>query len=806
MTPPSRASYPNESEPGAAPAAVQPRISRALHLLLAALLLALMFGLAAGSSLEKNPVAPEPEHMARGWALWRTGRLLPAASLPLADLLAGLGGLLEPGLPDPASLDGWQAGDAAAVGRALLWGSGIDTARAVFLFRLPVIGLGLLLAAVVYRWAADLYGQWGGALALLLVALSPNILAYTRLATPDLPRAAFFVMALFAWSRYLHRGAAGWLLAAGVAFGLALAAGFAGLLLIPVFILAAVWVAGRRGPLPLGRPGTALARLPYGWLWTALAVLLVLAVLGGGVLAAIMLATTRQPDITSAYVGMLERFLAVARTALRPYLLGRLNPPDFGYDTFAVLGLKLPTPTLLLGILAIASVAARPMMPREWDVAFPALLFFAGSLLDPLGPELRYLLALVVLAALFTARLADSRVLRPVWVAPALTALTVLLYAVLNVISYPHYLAYFNLAARALGDPAELLVGSNSDWGQDLAGLGEYLGQRDAGAVYLSYYGEAEPAAYGIETLNTGPLAGWPGFHPLNPAAGLYAISATHLAGALPGSDPNLLSAFHSREPVRRVGGSIYVYDVPPAVPPETDGAPAWLAMCARGEPPVSREQLAELTGLPGLRVFGFDCETSLAFGEGPGWLLLQAAGDGEIPTPVAELGVPDAVTRDEAGAVAYAVWRRDAPLAAPGASVAFPPVPMPVPVAGYLELIGYTTSGGALSPGDDLLVTTWWRVREPPPGRVSLQAGLVTADGQEIAVAEGLGVAVEDWQPGMILAQQHRLAVGGEVPPGSVSLVAGLVSEETGRRFPVYQSADRVIDRIVLRVVEITE
>ncbi|MDT8323489.1 MAG: glycosyltransferase family 39 protein, partial [Bacteroidota bacterium] len=151
--------------------------------------------------------------------------------------------------------------------------------------------LGLVLGAVVWRWARALYGYWGAVIALILFALSPNILAYTRLATPDIARAALLIAALFAWSRALHRQTLGALVVAGVVFGLALSTVFAALLLIPVFIFMAVGVSGHRGPLRIDRAGPltravgALGRAPLGWLWSALAVLIVIGLLGGAVLA-----------------------------------------------------------------------------------------------------------------------------------------------------------------------------------------------------------------------------------------------------------------------------------------------------------------------------------------------------------------------------------------------------------------------------------------------------------------------------------------------------------------------------------------
>src|SRR5438552_18652597 len=91
--------------------------SPALHLILAALLLVGMFGLALGASLRSSPTFDEGYYIARGWAFLRTGVLLGTEGRaehalghpPLTNDLSGLGVLLEPGLPQPQSLNGWNA-------------------------------------------------------------------------------------------------------------------------------------------------------------------------------------------------------------------------------------------------------------------------------------------------------------------------------------------------------------------------------------------------------------------------------------------------------------------------------------------------------------------------------------------------------------------------------------------------------------------------------------------------------------------------------------------------------------------------
>ena len=62
----------------------------------------------------------------------------------------------------------------------------------------------------------------------------------------------------------------------------------------------------------------------------------------------------------------------------------------------------------------------------------------------------------------------------------------------------PHQLAYFN---ESIGGPEQgyrYLSDSNLDWGQDLKGLKAYIEREKLPIIYLSYFGTAPPAYYGI--------------------------------------------------------------------------------------------------------------------------------------------------------------------------------------------------------------------------------------------------------------------------------------------------------------------
>ncbi|NDJ53321.1 MAG: phospholipid carrier-dependent glycosyltransferase, partial [Chloroflexi bacterium] len=185
-------------------------------ILVAVVGLLIFFALAMGSMRDKSLTFDEGFYVARGWAFMQTGELLTLGHPPLAILLVGLGVSLEASLPDPRGLDGWLEGDPERVSEDLLWGGEVDFRRVTFLGRITIIWLGVLLGALLWRWAKEWYGPGGASLALALYALSPNLLAHTRLATTDLPVAAFYVATLYAWMRFLRQRSGHWLWISGI--------------------------------------------------------------------------------------------------------------------------------------------------------------------------------------------------------------------------------------------------------------------------------------------------------------------------------------------------------------------------------------------------------------------------------------------------------------------------------------------------------------------------------------------------------------------------------------------------------------
>jgi len=137
-------------------------------------------------------------------------------------------------------------------------------------------------------------------------------------------------------------------------------------------------------------------------------------------------------------------------------------------------------------------------------------------------------------------------------------------------VAAPHYLSYFNLPSRMLGEPHELLVDSNLDWGQDLKRLKSYMEENRLGSIKLAYFGAASPRQLNLvhEVLPSGGLyrdfePEWKAAKSLR-AGDLIAVSATVLSGALSAEEREYYRRLLGKiEPIETVGRSIFIYRLP---------------------------------------------------------------------------------------------------------------------------------------------------------------------------------------------------------------------------------------------------
>jgi hypothetical protein len=128
------------------------------------------------------------------------------------------------------------------------------------------------------------------------------------------------------------------------------------------------------------------------------------------------------------------------------------------------------------------------------------------------------------------------------------------------------------------------------------------------------------------------------------------------------------------------------------------------------------------------------------------------------------------------------------------------------VDIDGPLTFLGYDLDRTRLQRGSAVLLRTYWRVDSTTDRPLSIMAHLVGTDGVPLAVGDGLGVPVENWQPGDMIVQEHLLSVPQDTPAGQYWLHSGAYWLDTMERWPVRDADGILSDRLELTTVEVLD
>ena len=814
------------------------------------LVLLALFAQLLFSAKLKSPTVDEPNHLTRGYVYLTTRDLRFSRTTghpPLINSLCALPLTMLPEIGSPRDYAGWQASFLNAFATTFIFSNPVPLERLIFLGRLPVMAMTLVLVALLARWAGELYGLWGGGVTLMFCALDPNLIAHGRLATTDVGVALFFTLTLYLFWRFLSKPSIPLLAASGIALGLAQCTKFSAILLLPVLgVLGLIKVFGAHNMLHWpNRPRIAGRR----WLSSLLA-------LSGAMIAVLVLAALAiwvvyglnvgKPDGWAAtvpapqYVEGLRTILTRVSTDRPTFLLGQ-RLPKARWDYFLVaLGLK--TPLAVLIALLLASISSFVQHPRqdEWPLVVISVVYFATSMRSALNLGYRHLMPVLPFLWIAAGRMGLFLSTKYVSVSRArLCRAAVMLLIVWQAVGtlsiYPDYLAYFNELAGGPDGGWRYLVDSNLDWGQDLYALQAYADQHGDMPLYLSWFGSTYPYLY-THDLAYRHLPGHYSFpyanemarspyNPFYPVPGRYAISATNLQMGV--SEGDIFAPFRTREPVARIGHSIFVYEVPDtqaeANPTCISGleikdlAPAVRApTLERGPGPIKwfNRDLGFI--LPGTGETAYVLPSPpLDFA--PDWQALFLAR--------ARMAQKQAETDEHAEALIYYLDRAsaqelDRALSTLNAPLAWSPATqfgddsitytMSAPVAfdSGLELLGYRLlSGTELKPGDKIGLVTVWRITaEMPPASGDLKAfvHLLDTQGQMRDGQDRLDSEPLTWEPGDLVVQVHRMQIPGNAAQGTYQVELGLYIPDTMQRLTVHDGGAPVADRLLLQPIEV--
>ncbi len=795
------------------------------------LLLCIFFTQVATAATRTSVTLDEGLHVASGYASLVTGDYrLVEEHPPLLKMLEALPLLLQnPPLPDPRTVAGWEESNLVRVARKTYLAQR-PLQPVVYAARVPVLLIGVLLGAFVYRWATDEGGPAAGLAALFLYTFDPNLLAHAGVAATDLGVTAGIFVATYCFWRWLRsdQRRRRWL--AGLTLGLALTTKLTASLLVPVFglmlLLRLLGLSRERRPQAIRRRLIDLVLIGLTALLT---------------LWAVYRFEVRQPEgwafpiPAASHLLPLQYVLNHMDAGHAAFIMGKYVNRGVWYYFPVTFLLKTPLPLLILGLLEGASrlttfqwARLRSHIPRPRFVAVLFSLLYVGvSMTSSLNIGYRHLLPSLPFLLVIVSRLTRFQKPPVTTVPPKVRHLiagsVVLLggwYVVGTVRMHPFHLSYFNELAGGPENGYNYLVDSNLDWGQTWIALREYLEEQGVERFYMSQFTMNDPGAYGLAYDRLPPFSGVPPILParFNPEPGTYAISTTTLQG-VGITDPEQFDYFRKLEPDARIGHAMFVYHIEPREP-----QPTWIGQCTDPVAPLPPDHPDfHAFGLDSPRRIYFDCAESWLYPAGatePGWYVLHrhtalhANAFTQAHLFPARLSYEQRIPH---GTPPFSVYEQPtvrvkpevelvypAPSAAPPAAATREDARSPLTLEGPLDFLGYTLPQARVKAGQEIEFWTYWRVTATTTQPLSLMAHLLGEDGHFVAAGDGLGVPLTEWRTGDVLVQRHRFTLPATAPPGRYWFQSGAYWLETLERWPVLLDGEIAGDRILLNSINV--
>lgn len=467
----------------------------------------------------------ESAHIYAGYSYWKTGDFGINPEHPPLEKLVDTIPLLSTGIKAPPPLPVHFRGASVIGGMQMLYSNNADA----LLFRARAMAtlFTLACAILVFLAAREMFGAGTGLIALLLFAFEPNILANGALVTTDIGASCLVFATVYAFYRYSKKPTLLRLSICCIAAGLALAAKHSTVLLLPIFVILAIYEVARRRSAAGG--STETRRRQALRLLGAMAVIIVVAVaiLWGFYRFRYAARPGNAPitPSTAEYVNSLKfpaeaaiiRFMETHHVMPEAYLFGmtdivmisRTGRPTFllGHNYTSGRWFYFPTVFVIkttIGFLLLLALifATRGAWRREHDrelvfLLSPALLWVAIAMTSKLDLGIRHILPifplLIVLAAAIALTLArQSRA----WTVAIVALLT--FHVVSSLHTYPNYLPYSNEAFGGTSNTYRLVSDANVGWEGGLKTLAKYLDDRHITQCWLAFDGPNDPAYYHI--------------------------------------------------------------------------------------------------------------------------------------------------------------------------------------------------------------------------------------------------------------------------------------------------------------------
>ena len=451
--------------------------------------------------------------------------------------------------------------------------------------RMVIILLASIGGWLVYVFASQLFGRWGGIVSLVLYAANPNIIAHARLVTIDAGAAVFFLAAVFLFWKFLERMTIASAPIAGLALGAAVLSKFTALILIPIMLAIALITAAQRVKHPSAEPGKrrpafaaslclfclvlaiCVVTINAGYLFSGTFFTLADQVFSSDLIKGLAATPLRHLPIPLPieYVRGFDVQMTIAQ-GNNPFYMGYLMGEHSmtGWWYYYLVGLLVKNPEVIwvfvvFSLFAWITVSPRPPLRSWlclWGIPCVFLAYFSFVTNTPIG--IRFLLPIFPLLFVALGGIVRLSMIKTVW-GKVLVGALLFSYCLPAVAIFPDYLSYFNSASGGPQKGYRWLIDSNLDWGQDLPALKRYMENNGVATVKLGYFGRVDPRIYGIDYTLAGREIG----------EGIHAISVNFLVGrpyylladgAIRFIDFNYYASYRSLVPQAILGNTLFIF------------------------------------------------------------------------------------------------------------------------------------------------------------------------------------------------------------------------------------------------------
>jgi hypothetical protein len=532
----------------------------------------------------------EANHIFTGYRSWTHADFgLNPEHPPLVKLLA-TAPLLASNPHVPALQERFFKEDAFLRGKEFLYQN--DPDKILARTRTAAAMLTLLTALVVFFGTREMFGNGAAFIALTLVTFDPNLLAHGALITTDVGLACFMFLSVYMFYRFLKSPSALRLIAAGASVGLVLAVKHTGLLILPILFLLTIceiifniFAADRekigRHALKLLGSLTLIALIGWIVLWSCyrfrydarpngLQLNPPLAEYVKG-----LESHEAWPISTAARFRVLPESYLYGLADVRltanyytSYVLGKVYAHGVWFYFPVAFLIKSTIGVLALLLVSLLVIATRRLNPQR-EIVFlvvPVIFYLVIALTVGMNIGVRHILVVYVFLYVLIGGAAWALIERSRKWAYAV-GVFLLIHVASSVLAFPNYIAYSNELWGGPSQTYKYLTDSNSDWGQQLKSIKQYLDGRGVKECWFVYFaaGVAEPSYYGIPckplpTINTLWLN-----EPIdvpNSINGPVLISASNLSGVEFGPGPlDPYGQFKLLKPTAVIDHGVFVFD-----------------------------------------------------------------------------------------------------------------------------------------------------------------------------------------------------------------------------------------------------